>query len=277
MVEDGNGESEVAALGLMTNDEKDTLRWVFETFKKFNSSSENVKLFMTDKDITERQVIKEIFPNVSLAISLFYVLRTFNSEITCKQQNVSPDLRDQIKQVFEKMCYAQSEDDYNSLFQHFESTAPKSVFEYFLKNWNHIRREWVTGLTFHSGNMLNNTNNRLESFNGKLKSVIPDFSNIDDFVDKLFILLKCLRLERDRNAVKMVQRLPLVKNQQVRLNEYFSLLTPYSFMLVEKQFEAKSKILSFTTINGCQCKFYITRKLPSRHTFNARKKKYIIV
>lgn len=27
MVEDGNGESEVAALGLMTNEEKDTLRW----------------------------------------------------------------------------------------------------------------------------------------------------------------------------------------------------------------------------------------------------------
>jgi len=73
------------------------------------------------------------------------------------------------------MCYAQSEDDYNLLFQQLESTAPKSVFEYFLKNWHHIRREWVTGLTFHSGNMLNNTNNRLESFNGKLKSVIPVF------------------------------------------------------------------------------------------------------
>lgn len=42
MVEDGNGESEVAALGLMTK-EKDTLRWFFEAFKKFNSSSENTK------------------------------------------------------------------------------------------------------------------------------------------------------------------------------------------------------------------------------------------
>jgi len=44
MVEDGNGESEVAALGLMINEEKDTLRWFFETFKKFNRSSENIKL-----------------------------------------------------------------------------------------------------------------------------------------------------------------------------------------------------------------------------------------
>ncbi|XP_050055998.1 zinc finger SWIM domain-containing protein 3-like isoform X10 [Aphis gossypii] len=272
MVEDGNGESEVAALGLMTNEEKDTLRWFFETFKKFNSSSENIKMFMTDKDMTERQVIKEIFPNVSLAICLFHVLRTFNREITCEKQNISPELRDQLKQIFEKMCYAQSEDDYNSLCQHLESKAPKSVFEYFLKNWHQIRHEWVTGLTFHNGNMLNNTNNRLESFNGKLKSVIPVFTNIDDFVDKLFILLKCLRLERDRNAVNMVQKLPLVKTRHPDLSKYFSLLTPYSFMLVEKQFEAKSKTLSFTTINGCQCKFYVAMTLPCCHIFDARQK-----
>ncbi|CAI6355793.1 unnamed protein product [Macrosiphum euphorbiae] len=58
MVEDGNGESEVAALGLMTNEEKETLRWFFETFKKFNGRSEDTKFFMTDKDMTERQVIK---------------------------------------------------------------------------------------------------------------------------------------------------------------------------------------------------------------------------
>lgn len=201
MVEDGNGESEVAALGLMTNEEKETLRWFFETFKKFNGRSKDTKFFMTDKDMTERQVIKETFPNVSLGICLFHVLRTFNREITCEKQNVTPDQRDQLKQIFEKMCYAQCEDDYNSLFQHLQSKAPKSVFEYFLKNWHHIRREWVTGLTFHSGNLLNNTNNRLESFNGKLKSVIPVFSTIDDFVDKLFILLKCLRLERDRTVL----------------------------------------------------------------------------
>jgi len=40
---------------------------------------------MTDKDMTKRQVIKEIFPNVSLAICLIHVLRTFNREITCEK------------------------------------------------------------------------------------------------------------------------------------------------------------------------------------------------
>jgi len=86
MVEDRNGENEVAALGLMTNEEKETLRWFFETFKKFNGTSEDTKFFMTDKDMTERQVIKETFPNVSLGICLFRVLRTFNREITCENK-----------------------------------------------------------------------------------------------------------------------------------------------------------------------------------------------
>jgi len=84
MVEDGNGESEVAALRLMTNEEKETLRWFFETFKKFNGKSEDTKFFTA-----ERQVIKETFSNVSLGF--FHVLRTFNSEITCEKQNVTPD------------------------------------------------------------------------------------------------------------------------------------------------------------------------------------------
>jgi len=45
--------------------------------------------------------------------------------------------------------------------------------------------EWVTGLTSGSGNFLNSTNNRLESFNSKLKSVIPVYSNLPEFFNTL--------------------------------------------------------------------------------------------
>jgi len=93
--------------------------------------------------------------------------------------------------------------------------------------------------------------------------VIPVFSTIDDFVDKLFILLKCLRLERDRTAVKMVQKLPIIQSKDPDLSKYFLLLTSYSFMMVKKQFEAKSA--------NCQCKFYIALKLPCCHVFNDRR------
>jgi len=58
MVEDGNGQSEVVALGLMTNENKETLYWFFETFKRLNNRSTDTILFMTDKDMAERKEIK---------------------------------------------------------------------------------------------------------------------------------------------------------------------------------------------------------------------------
>jgi len=71
-------DSEV--VGLMTNENKETLYWFFETFKRLNDRSTNTILFMTDKDMAERKVIKEIFPDVNLAIRLFHVLQTFNGK-----------------------------------------------------------------------------------------------------------------------------------------------------------------------------------------------------
>lgn len=275
MVEDGNGQSEVEALGLMTNEEKETLRWFFETFKRLNDRSTDTRLYMTDKDMAERKVIREIFPNVNLAICLFHVLRTFNREITCEKQNINSVQRDQLKKIFEDMCYAKSIDEYNALFERLKSEAPATVLDYFLKNWHNIKNEWVTGLTFNSGHFLNNTNNRLESFNGKLKSVIPTFSNLNNFIEKLFIVLKCLRLERDTKAVKMVQKLPTTRIKDTDLLQYFSLLTPYAFAFVKNQFELKSKSLPSTTVNVCGCQFNVALTLPCRHIFYLRSTKNI--
>lgn len=38
-IEDKNRENEVADLDLMTNEEKETLHWVFKTFNKFDGNT----------------------------------------------------------------------------------------------------------------------------------------------------------------------------------------------------------------------------------------------
>lgn len=65
--------------------------------------------------------------------------------------------------------------------------TPHQVVTYFNKNWHNIREQRVTGLMSESGNFLNSTNNRLESFNLKLKSVILVHSNLPEFL-KNFLL-----------------------------------------------------------------------------------------
>lgn len=71
--------------------------------------------------------------------------------------------------------------------------ALHAVKNYFIKNWHHISEEWITGLTFNNGNFLNATNNRLESINSQLKSLIPTFSNLSDIFKQLFVVLRCVR------------------------------------------------------------------------------------
>jgi len=71
LVEDGNGQSEVAALGLLVNEEKETLAWFFKKFKELNPASINTKVFFTDKDMKERTVLKYLFLELYIVICLF--------------------------------------------------------------------------------------------------------------------------------------------------------------------------------------------------------------
>jgi len=274
MIEDGNGQSEIAAIGLLVNEEEITLRWFFETFKKTNPISINTRVYVTDKDMKERNVIRTVFPNAALTICLFHTLRTFNREVTSEKRNITPKQRDDIKQIFQNLAYCKTQLEYDSMYHHLQAMAPESIMEYYNKNWHAIRNEWVIGMTLNTGNFMNKTNNRLEGFNGKLKSVISTFSTLDDFVEKLFIVLDCIRLERDKNAIKLVQKQPTQKNSIPELQQFYSLLTPYAFNSLKTQFEcaAETDVLEKTTENNCSCLFYNSMRLPCRHIFNLRKK-----
>lgn len=74
LIEDGNGLSEVAAIGLLINEQQETLSWFFEMLKRHNPASSQTKTFMTDKDMKERSVINLLFPNAQLVICLFHTL-----------------------------------------------------------------------------------------------------------------------------------------------------------------------------------------------------------
>ena len=57
----------------------------------------------------------------------------------------------------------------------------KSVTDHFDGNWHSIREQWVDGLKNSQCKYLNRTNNRVESINAKLKSVITRYSGMMQF------------------------------------------------------------------------------------------------
>ena len=83
---------------------------------------------MADKDIGERDVVKEQLPNASV---LFYALRSLRREITCEKMGISSGQRSLCLEMVQKMAYATTEAHYRELYANFQRSAPREVVLYF--------------------------------------------------------------------------------------------------------------------------------------------------
>jgi len=289
---DGNGESEIVCLWVVQSEDKVTITNLFVEFKKVNENATLIQCVMTDKDMTERDVIKEQFPQAALAICLFHTLRTMRREISCDKLGISQGERVMCLELFSKMAYSKSEEAYQEYYEELSQSAPRSVLDYFESNWHCIRNEWVDGLKNTLCNFMNQTNNRLESINGKLKAVITRYSGMVQFFNDLMQCIKSLKLERDHRAlqVTMKRRVYSFTAESV-LGKYSTVLTPYAFEFVNNQLQYSQKVtvrddidnfscsidssegqLVTSTVN-CSCTFITSMKLPCCHIFAVRRHK----
>ena len=84
MVEDGNRESQVVAR------EDDTISALMDLFVHHNDCAA-VQCVMADKDMLERDVLKEKLPQAAIQICLFHVLCTLRREVTGQKMGVSQE------------------------------------------------------------------------------------------------------------------------------------------------------------------------------------------
>ena len=292
LCEDSNGHSEIVFVCLLVTEDKGSLQWMLEMFKKNNPCWSQVRIVMADKDIGERDVIKLSLPSASVLICLFHALQTFRREVSCEKLGITAGERICALEVFQKMAYASSEEEYQSLCKELQENSPKQVKDYFQDNWANIKDEWVLHYKAMCGSFLNSTNNRLESLNGKLKQVINRYSSLEEFIDKFFIILSTLRSERDHKAAVMFQKVK-VQNYGVGSPEYqySQLLTAYASADVIKQLRLHHKVNQITqredfdiydvhtsegmktvSLTDCNCLFRKSMVLPCRHMFALRKK-----
>ena len=292
--EDSNGATHIIGLGALYTEDLPSVKWLVETFQKHNPEVSSTRLVMADKDLNERDVIKEILPHVKVLICLFHSLKTFKREINTEELEISLVQKSSCLEFISQMAYSKSEEEYNGVHRQFMEYSPNSVKEYFQKNWHPIRDEWVVGYMFSAGNFLNRTNNRLESLNGKLKQVITKNSSLEQFIKEFFVVLSVMRKERSYRAVyptqkKQVQTFP-PNSPEVA---YINLLTSYASNYVLNQMEIATRyhekyqwlpaesgvvkvqssegLLVVTTVK-CSCTFFNSMRLPCRHVFSLRKK-----
>ena len=82
MIVDGNGESEIVCLWLTQFVDQETITELVQEFKKHNSSWNLTQCIMSDKDMTERNVLSAQFPQSKLLICLFHTLHTMRREVS---------------------------------------------------------------------------------------------------------------------------------------------------------------------------------------------------
>ena len=95
-----------------------------------------------------------------MAICLYHSQRSFRREVTTDKMGITSGERNLCLEIFQKMSYAKSEEEYQSLYADLEKANVPSVLEYFKRNWHEEHRKWVEGLKSANLTFLNRTNNR---------------------------------------------------------------------------------------------------------------------
>ena len=159
---------------------------------------------------------------------------------------------------------------------------PPRVAAYYNAQWHCFRDEWVEGLKKRSMNLGERTNNRIESFFGKLKSCVNSRNTLQEFITSFLGLLSTLREERRYKSIKRVTHASILPRSQIE-REYSLLLTDYAFQLVQKELGLIEKVkvideettetdnaTRHTTTSSCECSTFTSLKLPCRHILAIR-------
>lgn len=289
-VEDANSRIRVAGAGLLESEDAVVLNWFFSTFKKKNKKAcaKTINI-LTDKDHTQRSVLRKLFPKAKLLLCLYHTLQSFSRQVTTVKMNISTDERNFCLDLLSKLTWAKSQVEYDSYYTKFSRKAPKKVLEYFDLNWRDIKEEWVYGF-MQILNYGNSTNNALEGMNSNIKTVVPLNSSLVNFFDFFFIFLTSQNIERNAETGDDVSKMPSSTNLSADEKKFAALLTNTGWNHVQAEIES-SYYISFThqnpnnfecttrqhtmmitsTIEKCNCHHFTSMDLPCKHIFATRR------
>ena len=288
-VVDGNGATEVVAVGILKSESEENLKWFFDVFKKKHSGAvDKMKCCMSDKDGCIRKVFREVF-GVTLFICSFHTAKIFSRQITSENMGITKIERENLLNILQKMIYACNEKKYLEYYDMLLKTKIDKVISYFDANWHGIRQEWVRCFMV-SYNFLNETNNRTESLNRTIKLFCQKHNFLADFMlEFLKFFVYVFEHERNVKALKNFTQVPAYA-LSLDMNKYYEFVTRYAFKFIENEIENVQYVKYFSvtpnkillvfnavgdlkytvTSKSCSCKSFLSMGLPCKHIFQFR-------
>ena len=108
---DGNGQAEIICFWLVASEDRSTILYMMNAFKKRNDCWPKVQVIMADKDMMERHVLCEKLPNADILMCLFYTLRSFRLEISMEKMGISSVERTVSLELLQKIAYSRSQEE----------------------------------------------------------------------------------------------------------------------------------------------------------------------
>ncbi|KAF2902519.1 hypothetical protein ILUMI_03669 [Ignelater luminosus] len=136
-----------------------------------NESTEEIDL-MIHKDFSERNALKQQFPDVKRLVCLFHTLKAFRSAITMQAMQINFLQSDHVLNILQRIAYANSEEDYELEVLALRQLNCPLITKCFKENWHCIKEEWKKFKTFHKVEL--QTTEELYLVKDKDKSIFVD-------------------------------------------------------------------------------------------------------
>uniref|UniRef100_A0A2R5LBF0 Putative transcription initiation factor tfiid subunit 3 n=1 Tax=Ornithodoros turicata TaxID=34597 RepID=A0A2R5LBF0_9ACAR len=235
LVEDGSGRSHVVAYAFVASEQQHVVTHLLQIFVRENGGTAETNVVIVDKDFTEIAAIREAFPSEpAVQLCQFHVMKAFRT--AAGQLSKSAQERDRLVSSFSEMLNAPTPEMFGAAQGEFLRYANEDACTYFNKNWAPIPEMWARHLCDQVFTAGNNTTNRVESHNGKLKNVLSSSGKLHEALRALMKVSSSM-LQEARHQATLLQTCNFYSHNTSGEVEKicFKELTPYACSLIVKE------------------------------------------
>ena len=148
-------------------------------------------------------------------------------------------------EIIQKIAYSKSSDEYERNVQQLVDMMLTVVSEYFMKNWDPIKHQWVSSFKDLCFNLQETRNNHLESTFNKLKSICMKHTSMLKFFMEFFVIFRAIRNDGNHQHLMSLTRSNIVTPNNPDVAMYNECLSRYAFSIVKSQFEKMAERSSY--------------------------------
>ena len=174
MIQDNLGRGRTVFYAFVSNETAPMLSRMMAEFRSFVGDVERVKTAMVDCDQNEILAIREHLPNASVQLCTFHVLKNMKKRVA--ELLLPAQEKTRIFRLCRDLLYSQSLEEFERRLM-LVNEANAEIGSYLRNSWCDDAEMWVA---FHRKQVItfgNDTNNIMESENGKIKHVLCSSSS----------------------------------------------------------------------------------------------------